>query len=152
MIQFYDLLDKIKDELRLNPNVFTVTYGDIFKVDLDKTTIYPISHLNVSNVTISDRTMVFNLQILCLDIVDYNKNEEQNDAFYGNTNLHDILNTQLGVVNDIVSKLKRGSLFSSNMINVEDVSVDPFYDRFENELAGWGATISIEVPNNISIC
>lgn len=152
MIQFYNLLDKIKDELRQNPNVFTVTYGDIFKVDLDKTTIYPISHLNVSNVNISERTMVFTLQLLCLDIVDYNKNEEQSDVFYGNTNLHDILNTQLGVVNDIVSKLKRGSLFSDNVVNVDDVSVDPFYDRFENELAGWGATINIQVPNNISIC
>jgi len=152
MIEFYNLLDTIKDRLRLNPNVFTVIYGDIFKVDLDKTTIFPLSHLNISNVTISERVMSFNLQLLCLDIVDYNKESNIDDEFYGNNNLQDILNTQLGVINDIVMQLKRGDMFSNNVVNVSDVAVNPFMDRFENELAGWGADIVIEVPNGISIC
>lgn len=152
MVEFYNLLDTIKERLRLNPNVFTVTYGDIFKVDLDKTTIFPLSHLNISNVTISERVMSFNLQLLCLDIVDYNKESNIDDEFYGNNNLQDILNTQLGVINDIVMQLKRGDMFSNNVVNVSDVAVNPFMDRFENELAGWGADIVIEVPNGISIC
>ena len=152
MVEFYNLLDTIKNRLRLNSNVFTVTYGDIFKVDLDKTTIFPLSHLNISNVTISERVMSFNLQLLCLDVVDYNKDSNIDDEFYGNNNLQDILNTQLGVINDIVMQLKRGDMFSNNVVNVSDVAVNPFMDRFENELAGWGADIVIEVPNGISIC
>jgi len=152
MVEFYNLLDTIKDRLRTNPNVFTVTYGDIFKVDLDKTTIYPLSHLNISNVTISERVMSFNLQLLCLDVVDYNKESNIDDEFYGNNNFQDIFNTQLGVINDIVMQLKRGDMFSNNVVSVSDVTVNPFMDRFENELAGWGADIVIEVPNGISIC
>lgn len=152
MTQFYDILDKIKEELRLNPNVFSVTYGDITKVDLDKTTIFPLSHLNISNATIREHTISFTLQLLCVDIVDYNKESNPDDEFYGNDNMQDILNTQLQVVNDIVSKLRRGDLFTDRLQVVEDVSVQPFMDRFENELAGWGADIVIEMPNDISIC
>ena len=36
MKHVYDILDVIKDELRANPSVNTVTYGDIADVDLDK--------------------------------------------------------------------------------------------------------------------
>lgn len=152
MTQFYDILDKIKERLRANPNVFSVTYGDITKVDLDKTTIFPLSHLNISNATIKEHTISFTLQLLCVDIVDYNKDSNPDDEFYGNDNMQDILNTQLQVVNDIVSQLRRGALFTNELQVVEDVSVQPFMDRFENELAGWGADILIEMPNNISIC
>lgn len=152
MTQFYDILDKIKERLRANPNVFSVTYGDITKVDLDKTTIFPLSHLNISNATIKEHTISFTLQLLCVDIVDYNKDSNPDDEFYGNDNMQDILNTQLQVVNDIVSQLRRGTLFTNELQVVEDVSVQPFMDRFENELAGWGADILIEMPNNISIC
>ena len=38
MTQVYDILDKIKDRLQANPNVFSVTYGDLTEVDLNKTT------------------------------------------------------------------------------------------------------------------
>lgn len=152
MTQFYDVLDKIKERLRANPNVFSVTYGDITKVDLDKTTIFPLSHLNISNATIGEHTVRFTLQLLCVDIVDYNKNVSPDDEFYGNDNMQDILNTQLQVVNDIVSQLRRGTLFTNELQLLDDVSVQPFMDRFENELAGWGADIVIEMPNDISIC
>lgn len=130
MTQFYDVLDKIKDELRMNPNVFSVTYGDITKVDLDKTTIFPLSHLNISNATIGEHTVRFTLQLLCVDIVDYNKNVSPDDEFYGNDNMQDILNTQLQVVNDIVSQLRRGTLFTNELQLLDDVSVQPFMDRF----------------------
>lgn len=152
MTQFYDILDKIKDELRMNPNVFSVTYGDITKVDLDKTTIFPLSHLNISNAIIGEHTVSFTLQLLCVDIVDYNKDSSPDDEFYGNDNMQDILNTQLQVVNDVIAQLRRGTLFTDRLQVLGDVTVQPFMDRFENELAGWGADIVIEMPNDISIC
>ena len=31
-------------------------------------------------------------------------------------------------------------------------SLDPFYDRFENQLAGWTATMNIQIYNDIYIC
>jgi hypothetical protein len=52
----------------------------------------------------------------------------------------------------VYSKLKRGTL-RTELLQVDDnISVQPFKDRFENELVGWGADIDIIMRNDISIC
>lgn len=154
MKEIYDLLDKIKDRLRANNITNTVTFGDILEVDLTKTTIYPLSHLTIGNVVFGDYIMTADVSVLSMDIVDVNKNESTFDSFYKNDNLQDVLNTQLSVVNDLQSHLRRGNLFENNDLKiVGDVTAEPFQDRFENQLAGWGVTFSIEMPNdNFDTC
>ena len=152
MTQVYDILDKVRDRLRDNPNVFTVTFGDITQVDLNKTTIFPLSHLTITNVTFERSVINFTIALLCLDIVDYNKEKYDDDVFYGNTNLQDVYNTQLQVVNDIVQSVRRGSLFDSKIQIIGEPSATPFQDRYENELAGWGIEIQVSMINDISIC
>ena len=152
MIEFYNLLDNIKDHLRSNPNVTTVTFGDIMDVDLNKTTMFPLSHMMVSDMTFSDHIVTATLDLLFLDIVDDNR-EETTDSFLSNNNLQDILNTQLAVGNLLQSSLRRGELFTNKLQVLTNVTARPFYDRFENQLAGWAFTISIQLPNtNVSIC
>ena len=152
MIEFYNLLDNIKDHLRTNPNVTTVTFGDIMDVDLNKTTMFPLSHIMVSDMTFSDHIVTATLDMLFLDIVDDNRNEST-DSFLSNNNMQDILNTQLAVGNVLQSSLRRGDLFTNKLQVLSNVSARPFYDRFENQLAGWAFTISIQLPNNnVSIC
>jgi len=152
MIEFYNLIDNIKDHLRTNPNVTTVTFGDIMDVDLNKTTMFPLSHMMVSDVAFSDHIITATLDLLFLDIVDDNR-EESTDSFLSNNNLQDILNTQLAVGNVLQSSLRRGELFTNKLQVLSNVSAKPFYDRFENQLAGWAFTISIQLPNtNVSIC
>jgi hypothetical protein len=152
MTQVYDVLDKIKDKLRDNPSVFSVTFGDISEVDLNKTTMFPLSHLTITNVTFERSVVNFTIALLCLDIVDYNKEKYDGDSFYGNTNIQDIYNTQLQVVNDIVQSVRRGSLFDSKIQLIGEPSAIPFQDRYENELAGWGVEINVSMINDISIC
>jgi len=152
MTQVYDILDKVRDKLRDNPNVFTVTFGDISEVDLNKTTIFPLSHLTITNVTFDGSIINFTIRMLCLDIVDYNKEKYDDDIFYGNTNLQDVYNTQLQVVNDIVQSVRRGSLFDSKIQLVGEPVATPFKDRYENELAGWGIELNVSMINDISIC
>lgn len=152
MTQVYDIVDKLKDRLRTNPNVFTVTYGDLSEVDLNKTTIFPLSHLNITNVIFDGPTMNFTIQLLALDVVDYNKDAPSKDVINGNDNLQDVYNSQLQVINDVVQQLRRGELFSDRLQLLEAPSAQPFKDRFENELAGWGININVALPNDISIC
>lgn len=154
MKEIYDLLDKIKDRLRANNITNTVTFGDILEVDLTKTTIYPLSHLTIGNVVFGDYIMTADVSVLSMDVVDVNKNESTFDSFYKNDNLQDVLNTQLSVVNDLQSHLRRGNLFEDNDLKiVGDVTAEPFQDRFENQLAGWGVTFSIQMPNdNFDTC
>lgn len=153
MNDFYQLLERIKDHLRSNPNVNTVTFGDIMEVDLNKTTIFPLSHIVVSNVSFTDHIMRATIELLVLDLVDDNRSENQFDDFYDNNNMQDVMNTQLSVGNVLQSSMRRGDLFSNKMQILSNVTARPFYDRFENQLAGWAFTFTIDLPNNnTSIC
>ena len=69
MTSFYDILDTLKTYLQGNTNVNSVTFGDIFEVDLNKQTIFPLSHIVVNGCTFQDHVVQFNLQVICMDIV-----------------------------------------------------------------------------------
>lgn len=152
MTHVYDILDVLKEELRSSPSVNTVTYGEVSDLDLDKTTMFPLSHLLIENVSYNERTVNFRIKVLCADIVDYNKKPSEFDDFYGNDNLHDVMNTQFEVINTLIMKLMRGDLFNARyQVNTSPVA-EPFKERFNNVLAGWSVDIDIEVPNGASIC
>lgn len=152
MTQVYELLERIKDKLRANPNVFTVGFGDVSKIDLDKTEIFPVSNIDISTATFNGNMIQFSVAILALDVIDVNKSAEVSDVFNGNDNTQDILNTQLGVISDIVESLRRGSLFDNQVQLVGEPIADKIEDQYKNRLAGWGLTFTVQIPNNFSIC
>ena len=151
MTGFYDLTDKIKDTLQAEPFVNTVTYGSLDDVDLNKQTIFPLSHIIVNNCTVASNLLRFNISVLAMDVVDISK-DEVSDKFIGNDNEQDILNTQLALLTRVVALLQRGSLYE-DLYQVEGtVNCEPFIDRFENKLAGWAATFDVLIQNDITIC
>lgn len=153
MRQVYTILDKLKTLLRANGITKYVTFGDLLQIDLNKTTIYPLAHIVFGDVTFDDRIMSATIQVLCLDIVDKKNTKEDEDEFFGNDNLQDVLNTQLQVVNLLQQEMRRGNTFSENFQITTSVIANPIIDSYENELAGWGVTIDIEVPTNeLSLC
>jgi|TARA_R100000541_G_scaffold16254_2_gene25878 hypothetical protein len=148
---FYNLTDKLKDALLAEPFVNTVTFGSLDDVDLNKQTIFPLSHIIVNNTTVGSKTLTFNVSILAMDIVDISK-EATTDIFVGNDNEQDVLNTQLALLTRIINTLQRGDLYTE-LYQVEgDVNCEPFVDRFENKLAGWAATFDVLVQNDMTIC
>jgi hypothetical protein len=148
---FYNITDKIKDALNAEPFVNTVTYGSLDDVDLNKQTIFPLSHLIVNNCTVGTNTLTFNISILAMDVVDESK-EEVTDDFVGNDNEQDVLNTQLAVLNRVIAILQRGDLYSEKYQVQGTVNCEPFVDRFENKLAGWAATFDVLVQNDMTVC
>jgi hypothetical protein len=148
---FYQVTQTIKDQLLADPNVNTVTTGDISRIDLSKQTIFPLSHLIVNNVSNEDTVLRFSMSVLSMDIVDMSK-EETVDLFIGNNNEQDILNTQLAVLNKLVQVLRGGDLHQNKYQLDGTPNLEPFYDRFDNEVAGWALTFDVLVANDISIC
>ena len=148
---FYQLTETIKDQLLNDVNVNTVTTGDITEIDLSKQTIFPLSHIIVNNVITEEQYLSFNLTVMAMDIVDESK-DEVTDIFVGNDNEQDVLNTQLEVINRVVSILQRGDLYT-DLFQVDGaVGCEPFVDRFENKLAGWAATFDVLVQNDMTVC
>jgi len=148
---FYQVTEIIKNQLLSDPNVNEVTTGDITKIDLSKQTMFPLSHIIVGNVGNEDNVLRFSLSVLAMDIVNVSK-EEVVDIFVGNNNEQDILNTQLAVLNKLVQVLRGGTLHQDLYQLDGSPSFEPFYDRFENEMAGWALTFDVLIPNDISIC
>lgn len=148
---FYRVTEIIKDTLQADPNCNTVTYGDITQIDLSKQTIFPLSHIIVNSVTSGENTMTFNLSILAMDIVDVSK-DEVTDIFVGNNNEQDVLNTQLTVLNKVIQNLRIGNLYADKYQVLGDVTIEPFRDRFENQIAGWAATVDVIIGNDVNIC
>jgi hypothetical protein len=151
MKAFYDVTNQLKTTRAAEPFVKTVTYGELSDVDLGKQTIFPLAHLIVNNATVGEKVITFNTSIICMDIVDISK-DETTDIFVGNDNEQDILNTQLAVLTRVLNQFQRGDLYVNKFQIAEDVSCEPFVDRFENKLAGWTATFNILLQNEMTVC
>ena len=132
-------------------SVNTVTTGDIYDIDLSKQSIFPLSHIVVNSVTAQEQVLSFNITVMAMDIVVESK-EKTTDIFRGNNNEQDVLNTQLAVLNKLIMVLRRGTLYSEKFQLEGDPTLEPFYERFENRLAGFAATMDVIIHNDIDIC
>ncbi len=148
---FCQLTETIKTQLLADVNVNTVTTGDIFDIDLSKQSIFPLAHIIVNNVTAQEQVLLFNITVIAMDIVDESK-KETTDIFVGNNNEQDVLNTQLAVLNKLQMVLRRGTLYSDKFQLEGDATLEPFYERFDNRLAGYAATMNVIIHNDIDIC
>lgn len=148
---FYDITTAIRTHFTTDAIVNTVTEGDIFEVDLNKQTIFPLVHLMVNNATFETNVVRFNISLIAMDIVNISK-EETTDIFRGNSNEHDVLNTQLEVLNRAYAMLLHGDLWDDKYVVDGNPTCEPFTERFENYLAGWTMTLDILIPNEVTIC
>lgn len=148
MNQVYNILDELRDHFAAIDIVNTVSSGDYTELDKDKTTIFPIVHVDIQKVTFSERqTLVFDILVLCVDLVDQDWAEEGADEFYRGTNIHDVYNEQLLVLNSLIQSLRRGDLYDKRLRLFSQPEATPFENRFDNMIAGWGAVVRIEAPN-----
>ena len=148
---FYQITETIKDQLLNDINVNTVTTGDITDIDLSKQTIFPLCHIIINSATVEEQVLRFSISVLAMDVVDQSK-EATSDIFKGNNNEHDILNTQLAVVNKLTQILRMGTLYRDKYQLDSDPTCEPFMDRFEHQVAGWACTFDVLIENDINIC
>ena len=151
MTGYYDLITRIKEHFENDAIVNTITQGDIFRVDLNKQTIFPLVHIIVNNVQFVQNVQQCNISVLAMDIVDISKDETEN-IFDGNDNELDVLNTHLAVLNRMYEFLRRGDLYDDKYQVTGTPTCEPFIDRFENKLAGWTMTFDVLIPNDMTIC
>lgn len=153
MNQVYEVLDGIRDHFRNNEITETVSFGEINLADADKTTVFPLAHIDIGDLTYDVGVVVFKIRVLVLDNLKVNKATESTDQFWGNDDLHDVYNTQFIVMTQLVNSLRRGDLYEAGIrLYGDEPVVQPFEDRFGNMLAGWITEIDIQIKNDISVC
>ena len=148
---FYQLTETIKNQLLTDINVKTVTTGNFSDIDIQKQSIFPLSHIIIQSASQEDGVLRFSISVLSRDIVNQSK-KATTDLFTGNNDEQDILNTQLSVVNKLIQVLRGGTLHQDGYQFDGNGALSPFYDRFDNELAGWEANFDVLIYNDIKIC
>ncbi len=151
MKAFYNITQTIEDALLEDAFVNTVTFGDIFRVDLSKQGIFPLSHFFIQTAVHNGRIWTITISLLCMDLVDINK-EDTTDEFKGNDNEQDVLNTQMAVIGRLIERLSRGDLTETKYQLNGNPTMEPFTDRFDNLLAGWAVTFDVDIENTMTIC
>ena len=167
--QVYRLLDvigEIVDDLPLT-NKMNLTYGDIYQLDLRKQSIFPILHVNVSGAALSGsmlNTIQITIDVLAMDLIDKNDNDPRDinaqgsvtKSWYrsGYSNEIDVLNEMLFVQNRILASFKRGQPTNELIQLLDDsVTLQPFFEEFDNNLAGWQASYTLVMPNvDVKVC
>lgn len=148
---YYDILETLKNKLLSISETKTVTAGDLSKVDIRKKTIFPLSHIVVNSIVQNDMVLIYNVSVLCMDIVHTYKTPET-DILRGNDNEQDVINTQAFVLNKLIQIMRTGDLYRDKYQIDGGVTIEFFADRFENNLAGAEATFDIIIPNDVTIC
>jgi hypothetical protein len=150
-MNYFDIIDQLKTHFENDELITTVSQGDIFDIDLNKQTIFPLLHIIVNTASFEENVIRYNISLLAMDIVDISK-EETTDRFTGNDNELYVLNTMLAVLNRCYELLRRGTLYTDKFQVDGNPTCEPFTERMENNLSGWTMTVDILIPNDMTIC
>jgi len=148
--------------------ISTTSVGDIWQVDIEKQTKFPLLHINPTNVTTGDSQLVYNFQIFIMDMVtekaDWTKNfQDANFPKLAKTlsNEQDVLNETLQVCTDFIGMLRHSSRQSIEGVNdinepiyftQDQFTIEPFSERFDNLCCGWVFNIGVLVQNDFQTC
>lgn len=138
MNPFTNLVDTIRERLEAHPFCNTVVYGDIFDVDLDKQTLFPVTFFAITNMSYNGPVWTATVAMTSMGL--YSDREEY------------VLAEQLTVGNDVFETLRRGSLHTDKYQLPEGSipSCVPFKTRLENDCVGWDVTFDVQVPNEFT--
>ena len=146
---YNNLIDTLKNLGSQHNQISTTTVGDIFDNDLEKNTKYPLMHINPVNVTTGRVGLTYNFQIFIMDMVDTDDANEQ-----------DVYNDVLQTCIDIISIFRNSKWQAQLTLDINapvyftegDYTLEPFTERFDNELTGWVFTIAVTTRNNFDAC
>jgi hypothetical protein len=150
MSGYYDIATKLYNSLNEDALVNQVTKGDLSDVLNNKQNMFPLCHIMVNNASLSQQVINFNISILCMDIVDFSKDETVS-LYVGNNNEDDVMNTTLMILNRVYESLYRGDL-AINFDMLSDATCEPFFDKFTESVAGWTMTFDISAENTMQLC
>jgi len=160
---YNNVINTLKNIGDQHHQITTVTTGDIFDIDLEKNTKFPLMHINPVNVTTGQSQLNYNFQIFVMDLVSEKADWTEANFQSANklSNEQEVLSECLQISVDIISMLRHSLHQSAQGVNdvneaiyftEGDYTLEPFTERFDNELTGWVFTIAVTTINNFDAC
>ena len=130
--------------------------GGMSEVDINKlgATDYVILYAEPGEATINTGVMTYSFSVYVMDMTnDQILGDSPNNERIART---DTYSETLQIMQDVINEFKQ-SMYSTSWVDNEvvletPITVEPFTARFENELTGWVADITIEVNNTNNLC
>jgi len=159
---YNNLVDTLKSLGAQHQQITTTTTGDIFDIDLSKNTLFPLMHINGVNVTTGPSTLTYNFQIFIMDLVSEKSNWTQANIQSATklSNEQEVLSDCLQICTDIISIFRHSQWQAQLSLDINagvyfaegEFTIEPFSERFDNELTGWVFPLSIIVENDFQTC
>lgn len=113
-------------------------FGDIADLGTESPMQYPVFYADVAPSNFTYKVIAVNLQIMVMDIV---KKDLSNE--------NDVLSDCLQIMEDIIIKLRD----PSKVYLIQDsISLNPFSDSQGDEVSGWTANFTINIPSTYNEC
>ena len=147
---YNNVIDTIKCVGEQHLQIQKVTTGDIWEIDLEKNTEFPLFHINPVNVVLAKNQKSFNFQLFVMDLVEPNESNEQ-----------EVLSDMLEIMTDIVGVFKHGELLyqydedngeEPRYFIEDDFTCEPFTERFDNSVTGWVMDFTVTVESELNTC
>ena len=146
---YFNVIETLKELGEKHHQISTTTTGDIYDIDLEKNTKYPLMHINPVNVTTRRTELVYNFQIFIMDIVDDDNANEQ-----------DVYSNVLQTCIDIIAIMSNSKWQAQLTLDLDapvyfaegDFTLEPFTERFDQAVSGWVFQLPITVQNNFQSC
>ncbi|CAB5218005.1 hypothetical protein UFOVP207_53 [uncultured Caudovirales phage] len=149
---YYDIITQLESTLITDVYVNQVTKGSLDNITNAKKDMYPLAHLMINSAKIDGPTVVYNITILVMDLVDYSK-ADPIDLYFGNSNQDDVLHNTFLICQNFFESARRGNMSDMLMsIENENADLEPFVERFTDDVAGWSMTFDMTTQNDMTIC
>ena len=163
---FNNAIDTLKQLGVEHEQINTTTTGDIWKIDLDSNgTLFPLFHINPTNVTTGLSSLTYNFQLFIMDVVTERENWTEANLQSANdlSNEQEVLSSCLQICTDIIGMFRHSKWQSAESDGTQDINepvyftdgeytLEPFQERFDNLLTGWVFSIGIVVQNDFQAC
>ena len=146
---YFNVIETLKNLGEEHQQISTTTTGDIYDIDLEKNTKYPLMHINPINVTTTRTELIYNFQIFVMDLVEPDNANEQ-DVY------SDVLQTCI----DIIAIMSNSKWQSQLTLDLDapvyfaegNFTLEPFTERFDQTVTGWVFQIGFTVQNDFQSC
>tara|TARA_R110001599_G_scaffold265824_1_gene466512 strand:+ start:44 stop:574 length:531 start_codon:yes stop_codon:yes gene_type:complete len=159
---YNNVIDTLKQLGTEHEQIKTTTTGDIWKIDMDNETLFPLFHINPVNVSTGQSELTYNFQLFVMDAVTEKKNWTEEDLQSANylSNEQEVASSCLQVCIDIISMMRHSQWQGAGELDINDpvyftegeYTLEPFQERFDNLLTGWVFSIGILVQNDFQAC
>lgn len=147
MNSYIDVVDTFRKICEDHAMIKTFTNGDIFEADLENVNVFTKAHLIETSASINKTSFSFTFDLLVMNLVNIDDSDQDT-----------VMNETFLILADVLREFRNGKHFELSALNnrqfglPDNISCEPFTDRFENLLAGWKATFTITSHGHLSAC